>query len=197
MFRFCAIDFETTGSVPGFPNEPWQLGLVAADGRGSVAGGERMESLLRVSSDRPFNKWAPGRHAALRSEISRAPLLSDLMPGLARFLALPVVAHNAGTERAMIAAALPLHVPALWIDTLALSRRAWPSAPSHALEDLVPALGLLPEVRQLCPGRTFHDALFDAFACALLLERMLSAPGWASMQPQDLARISGVSGIRP
>ena len=22
-----AVDFETTGSVPGYPNEPWQIGL--------------------------------------------------------------------------------------------------------------------------------------------------------------------------
>ena len=29
MFAFAAIDFETTGSVPGFPNEPWQVGVLA------------------------------------------------------------------------------------------------------------------------------------------------------------------------
>ena len=28
MFAFTAIDFETTGAVPGLPNEPWQVGLV-------------------------------------------------------------------------------------------------------------------------------------------------------------------------
>ena len=36
--------------------------------------------------------------------------------------------------------------------------------PSYALGDLCEAFGLVPDV----PGRTWHDGLFDAVACAKL-----------------------------
>lgn len=194
MFAFSAIDFETTGVVPGLPNEPWQVGVVSVPA-GAVRGpsfGVRhssFDSLLRVAPDRPFNKWAPGRHARLRAELAAAPALPDLWPRLAPMLAGPVVAHNVGTERTMLQAAAPLHVPGPWIDTLALARRAWPAAPSHALEDLVPALGLRPRLEALLPGREPHDALYDAFACALLLLHLLGQPGWGSLSPAELAGI--------
>jgi DNA polymerase-3 subunit epsilon len=196
VFAFSAIDFETTGAVPGLPNEPWQVGVVsfpadAADIRhsSSVVRHSTFESLLRISPDRPFNKWAPGRHARLRSELAAAPALPDLWPELAPRLAGPVVAHNVGTERSLLQSAAPLHVPGPWIDTLALARRAWPAAPSHALEDLVPALGLQSRLRALLPGREPHDALYDAFACALLLLHLLDQPGWGSLAPDELAAI--------
>ena len=73
--------------------------------------------------------------------------------------------------------------------TLALARRAWPAAPSHALEDLVPALGLLPRLQALLPGREPHDALYDAVACALLLLHLLDQPGWGSLSPAELAAV--------
>ncbi len=186
MFAFSAIDFESTGSVPGLPNEPWQVGVVSVPADAAVPHSS-FESLLRVSPDRPFNKWAPGRHARIRAELAAAPTLPDLWPELAPRLSGPVVAHNAGTERSLLQAAAPLHVPGPWIDTLALSRRAWPAAPSHALEDLVPALGLLPRLQALLPGREPHDALYDAAACALLLLHLLDQPGWGALSPAELA----------
>ena len=210
MFAFSAIDFETTGAVPGFPNEPWQVGVVSVPAddpivrhpspvtrhsppvtrhSSLVTRHSSFESLLRVSPDRPFNKWAPGRHARIRAELAEAPALPDLWPELAPRLVGPVVAHNAGTERSLLQASAPLHVPGPWIDTLALARRAWPAAPSHALEDLVPALGLLPRLQALLPGREPHDALYDAAACALLLLHVLAQPGWGSLSPAELAAI--------
>ena len=191
MFPFCAIDFETTGSVPGFPNEPWQVGAVRVGPDGAFEPGGAAESLLRVGAGRPFNKWAPGRHGKLRAEIAAAPSLAEFWPRLAPSLGGAVAAHNCGTERSILAAAAPLHPPEAWIDTLALARRAWPSAPSHALQDLVQALGLQPRLQALCPGRAPHDALYDAFACALLLLKLLSAPAWAALGPRELARLSG------
>lgn len=195
MFAFTAIDFETTGAVPGLPNEPWQVGLVAVPAAEDGAPGdrlgraERLESLLRIDPARPFNRYAPGRHAQLRDRLAAAPSLPELWPALAPRLAGPVAAHNAGTERTLLRAAAPLHVPGPWIDTLALSRAAWPSAPSHALEDLVPALGLRPALDALLPGRAPHDALYDAAACALLLLHLLSLPGWSHLSPADLSRL--------
>ena len=188
MFAFAAIDFETTGSVPGFPNEPWQVGVLAVPAAAEEPPAA-FDSLLRIDPARPFNRYAPGRHAKLREELAAAPPLPSLWPRLAPLLAGPVVAHNAGTERSLLQASAPLHVPGPWIDTLALARRAWPAAPSHALEDLVPALGLLPRLQALLPGREPHDALYDAVACALLLLHLLDQPGWGSLSPAELAAV--------
>ena len=190
MFPFTAIDFETTGTVPGHPNEPWQVGAVAvgADFRTTPDG--FFESLLRIDPARPFNRHAPGRHARLRRELAASPTLVEVWPDLAPLLAGPVVAHNAGTERSMLQSAAPLHVPGPWIDTLALARRAWPDLRSHALEDLAPALGLLSTLRGLFPDRAPHDALYDAAACALVLIRLLREPGWENLTPVELAQLS-------
>ena len=50
---FVSLDFETTGTVKGFPNEPWQLGLVAiADG--APVASSKWETWFRVAADRPF-----------------------------------------------------------------------------------------------------------------------------------------------
>ena len=47
------VDFEGTGVVEGYPDEPWQVGMVRVRG-GRVVVGEQFESLLRVG-DRPFS----------------------------------------------------------------------------------------------------------------------------------------------
>lgn len=190
MFPFLAIDFETTGSVPGFRNEPWQLGAILMPENGGLPAAQMLDSLLRISLNRPFNRYTPGRHAQLRHELACAPTLSDLWPALSPHLAtLPVVAHNIGTERTQLRSVAPLHTKILWIDTLALARLAWPSLPSYALEDLIPTLGLQSMLETILPSRAPHDALYDAAACALLFEHLLFLPAWAHLSPQDLSAL--------
>ena len=201
-----AIDFETTGSVPGWPNEPWQIGLYeftlpsspssapssscqrspcpsgvsspscrrspldcASAGCGARSPA-LFTSLLRVAPDRPFNRYAPGRHALLRHEIAAAPSLPELWEELApRLRGRPLVAHNAGTERTILRAAAPLDRLGPWIDTLSLARTILPGRTSYALEDLAPSLGLAPTIATLAPSLAPHDALYDAVACGELL----------------------------
>ena len=186
-FTAAAIDFETTGSLLGFPNEPWQIGIAEIrDGRIST---DFFDSLINVG-DRPFNKYAPGRHAQLRDQIAVAPTLEQLWPLVSQNLSGRVlVAHNTGTERSVLAAASPLHVFGPWIDTLILSRYAWPGLPSHALEDVIAALGLTPAVSARCPGRGPHDACYDAVASAALLLHLLEQPQWRSMTAADLVAL--------
>lgn len=175
--RFVVLDFETTGAVAGWPVEPWQVGLVCVDD-GCIQA-EGFESLLRVAPDRPFNPHAPGRHAQVRDRLAAAPTLTELWPVLARHLAgVPLVAHNTGTERTLLAQALPMHRLGPWLDTLRLVRRYYPGLASAGLGDVIEVLGLRPRVAQYCPGRETHDALYDAFACAVLLEHFLRLPGW-------------------
>ena len=50
--RYVALDFETTGVVAGFPNEPWQLGLVAIED-GHILPETKWETYFRVDAARP------------------------------------------------------------------------------------------------------------------------------------------------
>lgn len=171
---FTAIDFETTGSVPGWPNEPWQIGLCAFTPP-DAAPPRLFSSFLRVSPTRPFNRFAPGRHALVRDELAAAPALPELWEEVSpRLCGIPLVAHNIGTERTILRAAAPLHRLGPWIDTLALSRRFLPGRASYALEDIIPDLGLQPAVAAIAPpGLAPHDALYDAIACAVLLRHFI------------------------
>jgi len=183
---FTVIDFETTGAVAGYPVEPWQVGLVRVR-EGRVCADEAVGALLRVG-DRPFNPRAPGRHAQLRDQLAVAPTPGEQWPELAPWVTgVPLVAHNTGTERSVLARFAPLHRFGPWVDTLALVRHAYPGLASKALEDVTAALGLEPRVRALCPGCEAHDALYDAFACAVLLEHFLGLPGWEHVTVEALA----------
>lgn len=185
-----ALDFETTGTVPGFPNEPWQVGIVPiADKKIDLE--NAFETLLRISPDRPFNKYAPGRHAQLRDTLADAPALHDAWQSLAeRLSGRYIIAHNIGTERTLLKNAAPLHTFGPWIDTLALAKKVWPGLKSYALEDLTAALDLRSRLDALLPRRAPHDAFYDAAACALLFIIITTLPGWNTLTPADLSRIS-------
>jgi DNA polymerase III epsilon subunit-like protein len=180
-----AIDFEGTGKVQGYEDEPWQIGLVQIrDGNVSLT--HQYENLLRVG-DRPFNRFAPGRHADLREQLTTASRLPDLWSELRLYLAgIPLVAHNAATEKRYLSHAFPLHVPSLWIDTLKLARMAYPSLTSYKLEDVLQTLALQAQVDAMLPGREPHDALYDAVGCAVFLCHLLEQPGWRDVSLEDL-----------
>ena len=172
-----AIDFETTGTVEGYADQAWQIGLVRFEG-GRVVEDTPYTSLLRVG-DRPFNPYAPGRHAQVRSELAASPTLQELWPTLRPWVTdRPLCAHNVPTERKFLQRTFPLHPLGPWIDTLKLTRVAYPQLPSHKLEDIIDVLGLKPTVDRLAPGREPHDALYDAFASAAVLEHLLARPEW-------------------
>ena len=168
---YISLDFETTGTVRGWQNEPWQLGLVAVtDGRPVPE--SRWETFFHVPADRPFSPRAPGRWAELRETLAQAPDFAEAWPEIFdRLAGRPLVAHNAATERTILEKRAPLTPFGPWNDTLALVRARWPRLPSYALGDLIATFGLTSEVDALCPGRTWHDALYDACAGAVLFCR--------------------------
>ncbi len=183
---FTVIDFECTGRFRGHPDEPWQLGMTVVSG-GRLDPSRRYVTLLQVGR-RPFNPYAPGRHAMLRDELAAAPRLADLWPALRPWLVgHPLVAHHVPTERRLLEEAFPLHAFGPWIDTLELSRIAFPRHPSHRLEELVGALGLSERLGALCPGLAPHDAEYDALAGAALLEYLLALPHWQGLSVEELA----------
>ena len=185
---FTALDFESTGAVRGHAEEPWQIGLVEV--RAGRVTGRCCEHYLRVAAGRPFNPYAPGRHAEIRDVLAAASAPAELWPAWRPWVAgRPLVAHNVGTERKFLRRAAPLHEFGPWIDTLKLARRVRPDLAGHALADVCRALGLDARLRELCPGRAWHDALFDAFASALVLEHCLALPGWEDVGLEALAAL--------
>ncbi|MBN2451468.1 MAG: 3'-5' exonuclease, partial [Lentisphaeria bacterium] len=189
--QLVVVDFESTGSIGELPSEPWQIGMVWFD-RGRAVPERRFCSLLRIG-DRPFNPYAPGRHAVLRQELRAAPLLAELWRDLSRWLEGRALAgHSVATERKFLEEAFPLHGLGPWVDTLELSRIAYPRAPSHGLEDLLDLLHLRRTVDEACPGLQPHDALFDAVACAALLEHLLGLPHWQNVSLEELSRARAV-----
>jgi DNA polymerase III epsilon subunit-like protein len=183
------LDYETTGTLRGFANEPWQIGMVSLK-NGKIDADSLFESFLRVDINRPFNPHAPGRHALLRDEIAKAPTPHELWPRIMpRITNYPLCAHNVATEKKVTRAMAPMHRFGIWIDTLRIARKVWPGGPSYALEDLIVMLDLKERVDTVCPGRAAHDALYDAVASAALLEHLLERPEWRNVTVCELASL--------
>lgn len=183
------LDYETTGTLRGFPNEPWQIGMVTLK-HGKIDPESLFESFLRVDINRPFNPHAPGRHSQLREEIAAAPPPHDLWPRIMpRITQYPLCAHNIATEKKITRAMAPMHRFGIWIDTLRIARKVWPGCPSYALEDLVIMLDLKERIDSICPGREAHDALYDAAASAALIEHLLAQPEWHNVTIYELASL--------
>lgn len=187
-----AIDFEGTGAVAGYRNEPWQIGVVEVSG-GHPRPDAEFTSLLRID-DRPFNPHAPGRHAELRDAMRVAPRLPDLWPRVRRWVADrpdALIAHNCGTEKRFLADAFPLASCGPWIDTLKLSRMAFPDLASHRLEDVIAHIDRADRLQALSPDATYHDARFDAMASAVIIEYLLELDTWREVS------VSALTSARP
>ena len=146
--EFAAIDFETTGYEDGGRNEPWQLGL----------------ALVRDLEIVETREWFFGTPLTPDFE----PLMDqwdDFYPYLA---GRRLVAHNIACERTILTRIAPLTKWGPWTDTLKVVKARYPKLPSYKLGDLCEMFGLVPQIE----GRTWHDGLFDAVACANLAIRL-------------------------
>ena len=167
--RFCAIDFESAGARPGGTDVPVQVGMV----RWSLEAGLHDPWVSYLAANGPVT-WAARKVHGIRDEdLAGAPGLHELWPRLRSHLdGHVVVAHGMGTEKRFLRA-FPGHAFGPWIDSLLLARAAYPDLASHSLSDLCDELGLSAAVSTAIPGRRWHDALHDAAASLLLLERII------------------------
>lgn len=187
--KLFAVDFESTGHAPGYTDEPWQIGIVPVVA-GEVDFTNAYVRYLRVPPDRPFSPFAPGSWRLVRDELATAPALHDLWPELRdTFSGYPLIAHNASTEKKFFRKAWPLHKVGPWIDTLKLSRRAFPELTSYELSLVIDSAGLREKLEAALPGREAHDALYDAAACALLVTHWLRHPSWRDLTVGKLMRV--------
>ncbi len=168
---WAALDFESAGAAPGRSDEPVQVGMAVWPGASAEPG-----SFFRSYVHSPLRITPAARevHGIGESEVRSAPPLTALWPEFkARLAGAAVVAHGAGTEKRFLRA-FPLHGFGPWVDTLVISRAVLPHLPDHALGCVVSALGLEGAVKALCPDLDWHDALFDAVACLVLLRHLVA-----------------------
>jgi len=169
--RFTAIDFESAGASRGKTDTPVQVGLASW----SVEDGLHDSFVSYLFTDQPV-QWAARKvHGIGPEQLTDAPTFLSLWPELkSRLSGSVVVAHGKGTEKRFLRA-FPGHGFGPWIDTLLLARAAWPDLPDHSLGALCETLGPSPSIRALVPGKSWHDALFDAVASLAILEHLNNA----------------------
>lgn len=173
---FAAIDFESAGVVKGGTDTPVQIGIAVMRGL-EVEHGEAFVSYL--STDRPVTWQASQVHGITTADLAGAPSLASLWPVVkSRLGGRVVVAHGAGTEKRFLRV-FPLHGFGPWVDTLLLSRRFWPGLSDYSLETLIRSAGLQESLDAECPGRRYHDALYDSVASLLVLRHLLVHAGLA------------------
>lgn len=187
--QYTVIDFETTGSSKGRPEQPWQVAMVELlDGRIT---GRHYEQYLHVPANRTFNPYAPGRHAEIRDVLAAAPTCAACWPDWKPWLVKKVlVAHNTGTEKKFLRRAAPLHFFGPWVDTLKLSHYLFPDFSEYSLSQICEELELADTLEKWCPGRTWHDALYDAYAAAAILEFALNRPSWSHVTLHTLRNLT-------
>ena len=160
MADFVAIDFETTGYEAGNTNEPWQLGLAV------VRGGEIVET-------REFFFDVEGAPARAHEADALGTLQSSFETWAPHLVGQRLVAHNIACERTILTRTAPLTKWGPWVDTMKLAKAMYPKLPSYALGELCTMFGCVPQI----DGRTWHDGLYDAVACANLALLLLGQ--WA------------------
>ncbi len=167
--RFAAIDFESAGSAPGRTDEPVQIAIA------HLAGNAITESLRSYVKARSPVTWAARKvHGITDTMIQNAPVLMDLWPRIKSDMeGCWIVAHGAATEKRFLRV-FPFHSFGPWVDTLDLVRAVYPNLASHALGEVIRALGLEKELEIQAEGFRWHDAGSDAVASLVLLRHLIS-----------------------
>ena len=182
---FAALDFESAGAQRGSTDVPVQIGVASLD-RLDAPGIGTFTSYL--ASDQPIVWSAQKVHGIRNADLEGAPTLLELWPQLNDLLqGRWIIAHGAATEKRFLRA-FPFHGFGPWVDTLKLARALWPTLPSHALGDLILALGLEEEMRAAQANFRWHDALSDAIASVVLLRHLVKTAGLEKEEPAVLLR---------
>lgn len=167
---FAGIDFESAGAERGKTDVPVQIGMASW----SLEKGHHDPFVSFLKTERSITWSAQKVHGITTADLADAPALMMLWPKIKATLGGNiVVAHGYGTEKRYLRA-FPAHGFGPWVDTLLLSRAAWPELSSHALGDICEHFSLTPSIKKLVPDKTWHDALFDTVASLVLLEHLIT-----------------------
>lgn len=164
--EFAAIDFES-GTEPGGTDYPVQIGIACMKGE-QILPETFFRSYLQNSSRKL--RLTNAIHGIGPEQLVDAPPLLSLWPEVRdRLKNRYIVAHGAGTERRHLRI-FPFHGFGPWVDTLKLARILHPGLSDYSLGSLISTFKLEKEIHQFCAGLKWHDALYDAVACLILLQ---------------------------
>lgn len=164
-----AIDFESAGAAPGETDQPVQIGIVRVE---KLFDSEEIFCSY-IACHRPVRWSAAKVHGITTDMLKDAPPFSELWCDIRhRLRGCVVLGHNPSTEQRFLAS-FPGHGFGPWVDSLALARKALPSLCDHSLGKVCEALGLTAEVSRIVPGKTWHDALYDAAGSLVLLRALV------------------------
>lgn len=140
--KFAVLDFETTGTSPD-QDEIIQAGLALVDETGAISA---VYGSL-VKPEKPIPDWITQLTGIGNEDVAEAPGLESVMAELVPYLQEAVlVAHNVSFDAAFLQAALDrcgyLPFAGRMLDTLDLSRIAFPSMSSYRLSSLTYSLGI-------------------------------------------------------
>lgn len=158
--EFLAVDVEGNGVRPP---DLVELAVVSIKGL-RVVGHPRV---WLFKPDLPIERFATRIHGITNSDVSDAPNFAAYEPEIRNFFgSLPIVAHHAGVDYAVLKRKMPGWEPTIVLDTLRLARKIKPGLPTYRLGALVAQFGLDELLANSeCPP---HRAKYDALAAAHL-----------------------------
>ena len=185
--EFASIDFESTGHREGIGDEPIQIGIAVMK-EFEIDKNSFFRSYIKPSNDLQITSRSQSVHRIKNEQLEKSPVLYELWPKINELLGKRVVvAHGAGTEKRFLRS-FPMHGFDIWIDTLQLAKKVLPKSTDYSLGALIEDINANEELKAICPGLDWHDALFDAVASLFLLKKLLTkAEG--SLSYQDLLKL--------
>ncbi|MGJ8657865.1 MAG: 3'-5' exonuclease [Akkermansiaceae bacterium] len=182
---FTAIDFESAGTSAGSTDTPVQIGtatwsLFNHDTAVEAAPPSLSDTWMSYIHTNKKITWAAQQvHGITKEQLADAPKLMLLWPEIKnRLSGSIVVAHGHGTEKRFLRA-FPAHGFGPWVDTLHLSRAAYPSLTDYSLGSICTTLQIVDEISNLSKTAspesriTWHDALYDSIASIVLLKHII------------------------
>lgn len=176
---FTAIDFESAGTTAGDTDTPVQIGTATWSLTDHDPDKLTDTWMSYIHTDRKITWTAQQVHGITKEQLTDAPKLMLLWPDIKRRLSGNViVAHGHGTEKRFLRA-FPGHGFGPWVDTLHLTRAAYPSLTDYSLGNVCTTLGLKEEISSLAQKATkgklitWHDALYDSIASIVLLRHII------------------------
>ncbi|MBK7583775.1 MAG: 3'-5' exonuclease [Myxococcales bacterium] len=179
--RFAVIDVEGNGARP---HDLVELGVVPLDGGRS---GSLITWLVRP--EEPITARATSIHAITNAAVAAEPRFESVAEAVMSALSgRYLVAHNAGTDWAILRRRLPDFKPLGVIDTLKLARAMCPGRPSYGLDQLLAAFSLSDRM-ETAYGRR-HRAGYDALAATHLFLHLAAGLPRGHLSLRDLLRLA-------
>lgn len=199
MAREIVLDTETTGFDPKTGDRLIEVGCIEIEDL--LPTGRTFHSF--VNPERPIPEAAIKVHGITDDKVKDAPRFREIVGDLMAFVGdAPVIAHNAGFDRAFInhecdLCGHPVIEEARWIDTLALAQKRFPGM-ANSLD------ALCKRFKISLVERTLHGALIDARLLADVYlelkggkERVLDLSNRPGLSSQSDVLMAGAYGPRP